>query len=148
VGVPSTRRFARWFALHHGVAAAVSALPHLIRGASARGILESLRYAARPPAGADALPEAELIAIAVDPSRRGRGIGRALGETLLDALSVRGVDGVRVVVGPDHTAAVHLYERLGFVTKTDLSVHRGTPSRVLVAAGVRKGAMRGTLRRT
>ena len=149
VGVPSMRRFASWFAAHRGLGAAASALPHVLSDpASVRGMLESLRYAARPAAEGIDLPEAELIAIAVDPAQRGRGVGLALGEAFLDAMVARGVDGVRVVVGPEYEAALGLYGRLGFEPAADLRLHEGTSSRVLVTPGVREGEMRGTLRRT
>jgi glycosyltransferase involved in cell wall biosynthesis/ribosomal protein S18 acetylase RimI-like enzyme len=145
-GAPSTARFARWFVRHHGPAAAVSAIAGLLGSDGWRGARESLRYAVRRDEGTD-MPDAELIAIAVAPQARGRGAGTMLGQAFLDAMAARGVDEVRVVVGPEFSEAIRLYERLGFAHRIDLAVHVGTASRVLVVSGMRSRTMRGHLRR-
>lgn len=115
----------RAFLVRDGVPAALRAFPRVLR--SARRVVETLRY----PAGGTDLPAAELLAIAVAPDSRGRGIGRALVDGLTSELGRRRVDAVRVVVGADNAGAVHLYEACGFKRATGIEVHKGTASQVL-----------------
>lgn len=63
---------------------------------------------------ATVLPTASLTSIAVDPSQRQKGIGKALGETFNDDLRRRGIREVKLGVLADNVAACTLYERLGW----------------------------------
>ena len=75
---------------------------------------------------ADNIPE---LAIGVRPARRGQGIGTALMEALIAACRGRFpalVLSVRLV-----NPAVHLYERLGFVTVEEIANRVGTASAVM-----------------
>lgn len=54
------------------------------------------------------------LGIAVDPGRRGAGVGRMLMEHLHDEARRRGAKQVRIKVYPDNVAARRLYERLGY----------------------------------
>jgi ribosomal protein S18 acetylase RimI-like enzyme len=111
--------------VHDGVAAGLRALPRIVR--SSRRVYETLRY----PSGGTDLPEAELLAIAVAPDVRGRGIGSALVEAFTAELRRRGVEGARVVVAAGNERAVRVYEACGFKPATRIEVHKGTPSQVL-----------------
>jgi ribosomal protein S18 acetylase RimI-like enzyme len=132
-GTESVRDLYRSFLLHDGAVATLAALPRVAR--SWRRVAETLRY----PAGAEAdprgdgsaLPQAELLAIAVAPAARGHGIGRRLVEALTTEFERRGVRAIRVVVGADNDTAIDLYERSGFTKAARIEVHRGTPSQVL-----------------
>jgi ribosomal protein S18 acetylase RimI-like enzyme len=60
------------------------------------------------------------------PAAQGRGAGRMLVETLLDALRAAGVPGVHLEVDPRNTGALAFYPRLGFAQP-----HPGFFTRVL-----------------
>ncbi len=113
------------FSLRDGLVAGLLAAPRL--AASWRKVWETLRY---PVAEAD-YPRAELLAMAVDPTARGRGVGRRLVEELLEELSRRGVRQARVMVASNNPRAIGLYEAAGFRPAARLELHRGTPSLLL-----------------
>ena len=58
--------------------------------------------------------EAEILTIVVDGARQGRGLGRVLLQTQLDALYVLGVSEVFLEVEAGNAAALALYAKLGF----------------------------------
>jgi ribosomal protein S18 acetylase RimI-like enzyme len=115
----------RTFLLHDGAAAALRALPRIMR--SARRVYETLRY----PAGDNDLPAAELLAIAVEPNARGRGIGHALVDAFTAELRRRHVAAARVVVAADNAGALRVYQASGFKPAVRIEVHQGTASQVL-----------------
>ncbi|GIU87299.1 MAG: hypothetical protein KatS3mg009_1814 [Acidimicrobiia bacterium] len=118
----------REFLVRDGVAAAVAALPALAR--APRRVWETLRYGTGPRAGD--LPDAEILALAVDPRAAGAGIGRRLAEAALRELGRRGVRSARVVTAVGNTAALATYRAAGFRPHGRTEVHRGTPQEVLV----------------
>jgi len=130
-GVPSMRRFARRFVLRHGLAAGLE----LVRGGGVLGggrlIVESARYARGSSGGGPT--GGELIAVAVAPSWRGRGFGRELAASVVDALRAGGCRRVRVLVGAGNDPAIGLYRALGFRARSTIEAHRGVVSEVLVA---------------
>lgn len=58
--------------------------------------------------------EAHVLNIAVDASRQGRGIGRALLEHLLELAKRYHAEAVFLEVRPSNHPALHLYDSLGF----------------------------------
>jgi mycothiol synthase len=69
-----------------------------------------------PPAPGDAQALGEIFVIGVDPSRHGRGLGRALVVAGLASLAGRGIRTGMLFVDGANTPAVRLYESLGFTT--------------------------------
>jgi glycosyltransferase involved in cell wall biosynthesis/ribosomal protein S18 acetylase RimI-like enzyme len=116
----------RRFLLRDGVGAGIASAPRAL--ASWRRVLETLRY----PAATEDLPEAELLAVAVDPAATGRGVGTRLVQTTQRELNSRGVSRAKVVAGAGNDRALGLYERCGFVRHATISVHDGASSEVLV----------------
>jgi ribosomal protein S18 acetylase RimI-like enzyme len=109
-----------------GVVAGTLAAPQIMR--NARRVVETLRY----PSHAGDLPDAEILAVAVDPSASGIGVGRALVEASQRDLERRGVSAAKVVAGSHNTAAIGLYRSCGFVEVERIQVHEGIESSVLV----------------
>jgi ribosomal-protein-alanine N-acetyltransferase len=58
--------------------------------------------------------EGWLLSLAVSPLRRGQGHALALAGAVLQSFAILGYDRVALTVTPGNTAAVRLYERLGF----------------------------------
>lgn len=104
---------------------AVAAGPRLL--GAARRVVETLRY----PAGSHAGACAEVLAVAVAPRARGRGLGGALVAAATDELARRGHTAVRVVTVSGNEPAIALYRRCGFRRAGTLVLHRGTASQVL-----------------
>jgi mycothiol synthase len=80
----------------------------------------------QPPREPDAL--GEIYVIGADPSRHGRGLGRALTAAGLASLADRGIAVGMLFVDAANVAAVGLYRALGFVTaRTDRAYERDVP---------------------
>lgn len=66
---------------------------------------------------------AMIIAVFVDESARGQGIGEQLVQLVMDELIAAGLDSAILAVNPVQTAAVRLYEKMGFrVTGTEVNL--------------------------
>ena len=88
----------------------LAVLPKLLRFRTLKHALETLLY---PSRAKNDLPAAEVLAIVVDDSVRGRGVGRALMQRSCDEFHRRGVEKVKVMVGKGLPANAY-YEKLGF----------------------------------
>jgi glycosyltransferase involved in cell wall biosynthesis/ribosomal protein S18 acetylase RimI-like enzyme len=119
-GVVDTGRFYRRFLIRYGLPALLAALPKLIRPAVAQKGWETLRYGAT-----DSETSAELLAMALAPAARGRGLGSSLGSRFLDEMSARGVRRVKVVVGSTNFRAIAAYRSIGFGNGSPIQVHAG-----------------------
>ena len=126
-GVEDVGAFYRDFARRFGLRACLAALPRLVRPSVVRRAWESFRYG-----GQEHDVVAELLSMAVAPRARRKGLANRLGLTFLAALRDRGVEGVRVVVGSDNEAAINAYSKMGFAPHSQVEVHVGEISEVLV----------------
>ena len=129
-GVRSVDSFYKRFAVRRGALAALAAGPRLGDRTVRRRVRETAQY----PSTVEPLPDAELLAIGVDESVRGTGVGRALAEGVLRGLDRRGARECKVIVGADNEGANRFYEALGFRRVSTVAVHEGTDSNVWVAA--------------
>ena len=71
-------------------------------------------------------PIGEIYVIGVDPDLHGRGLGRELTLAGLDWMSDHGLTAAMLFVDGGNTAALRLYERLGFVTRRTRYAFAGT----------------------
>jgi ribosomal protein S18 acetylase RimI-like enzyme len=111
----------RSFLLHDGPAAVLTCSGRLFR--SWRRAIETLRHGTR-----GAGEGAELLAIAVDPAARGRGVGALLVEAFLTEIGRRRQEAAHVVVASENETAVALYRRAGFAAVDRFELHAGTES--------------------
>jgi ribosomal protein S18 acetylase RimI-like enzyme len=111
----------RAFLWHDGPAAVLTCSGRLFR--SWRRVIETLRHGTR-----GAGEGAELLAIAVDPATRGRGVGALLVEAFLTEIGRRRQEAAHVVVASENQTAVALYRRAGFAAVDQFELHAGTES--------------------
>lgn len=123
----NTRAFYKEFVLHDGLVAGAQALPRAV--GALRLVRETLSYGMRDHGE---LPAAEILATAVDPTLRGRGLGAALVKAAVAELDVRGIASARVVTALDNVPAIRAYERGGFHRRGIDRVHRDVDQAVLV----------------
>ena len=74
-------------------------------------------------------PVGEIYVIGVDPELHGRGLGRELTLAGLDWMVDHGLSSAILYVDSGNTAAVHLYERLGFTISRTRFAFAGTLTR-------------------
>jgi ribosomal protein S18 acetylase RimI-like enzyme len=109
-----------WFRLISSLAPAAASPRKLWR------IFEILGYGRN--ATAVALPRAELLAIAVDGSCRGRGHAAQLYQNLCEHFRSRDIHQFKIVVGSTLYPAHRFYGRMGATRVATLQVHRGETS--------------------
>ena len=129
-GALSLGRLYRRFVLRDGAAVALGS-PLRLAGAWRR-VLETLRHGVD---GEDGTPGAELLAVAVAPAWRGRGVGARLVSAFQAELTGRGVDASQVVVGADNAPAIAMYRRAGFTPARTFELHKGTASVLMAHVG-------------
>jgi ribosomal protein S18 acetylase RimI-like enzyme len=125
-GSDDVGRLYRAFVRHDGVRAALSAFGRLL--SSLPRVLQTLRHGKK---GGGTGRGTELLAVAVDASRHGHGIGRALVEAFLGEVVARGGKSAHVVVGAHNIRAIELYRQAGFVEAARFEMHPGTSSLLL-----------------
>ncbi len=122
-----TRALYREFLRRDGVGAGAAAFPRAMR--SPRRLWETWRYGGR---GEHDASGAELLALAVAPEARGRGMGRALVTAAVDEFRRREVESARVVTATGNDAALRCYEAAGFRRVGTDEVHRGVRQEALM----------------
>lgn len=129
-GTEDTAELYRAFLRYDAVFAIPRAAPRL--ATRWREAFETLAYGRRPSSLPGQPVAAELLSMAVLPSRRGQGIGRRLVEAFVAEMLRRGVPSARVVVAAGNRAAIGTYQSCGFLHAGTLALHRGRDSEVLV----------------
>ena len=125
-GVADVGLLYRRFLLRDGLVVGVRVAPRLVR--SLPRVIETLRY----PTVATDLPDAEILAVAVDVGMGGKGIGRALVGAAVERFDQTGIDRVKVVTTRENERALAMYRACGFVSATPIEVHEGRASEVMV----------------
>ncbi len=108
---------------------ALGALPRALDPRILKEVRDTLRYPQKQATGD--LPASELLALGVDGSQRGRGVGRQLVDACLEQARQRGQRRVKVLAGTQLEPANKLYRRCGFELVTQIVQH-GEPLNVLV----------------
>ncbi len=103
--------------------------PIVLRPRAIARILEILRYG-RGHADDLALPDAELLSIAVAPESRGSGIAEALYRRLIADFERRGVKSFKITVGDALLPAHRFYIRMGAMPAGKMEVHAGKVSTI------------------
>ena len=87
----------------------------------------------------DAADEGEILNLAVAPGGRRHGLGRALVQSILEALTARGVRQVYLEVRESNAGARRLYEGLGFgeVARRARYYRRPVEDAVVLCAAIR-----------
>lgn len=114
----------RSFLWHDGARASTAAAGRLLVGW--RRVLETLRHGSGGAVGTGR--GAELLAVAVDPGRQGRGVGGELVAGFLSEVERRGGRAAYVVVASDNSGAIGLYRRAGFAGGQEFELHAGATS--------------------
>ena len=113
-----------WFAL--------ALAPAALKPATAKRILETMRYGRRAEAGRQTSGvTAELLAIAVAPGSRGKGVGRSLVAGLEAFFAERGVKEYKVVTSAADPVSNAFYAACGFALRREFA-HHGNPMREYV----------------
>jgi ribosomal-protein-alanine N-acetyltransferase len=126
-------RLYRDFFWRDGPAVMVSSGVRLVRALPRT--LETFRYRGGDHGPDSELPstgpagrETELLAMAVDPADRRRGVGAALVDAFVATSRAAGSASARVVVGASNAQAIALYGRAGFHEDGRMELHAGTAS--------------------
>jgi len=115
-GCASVRRAYRWLMINHGIRLALAAGPALFRFSVIAKMYSILSYPLRRrkiPAKAP-VPEAELLAIAVDANEYGKGHGKNLIRAFEGSLRQWGVHEYRVLTNIAETESNSFYRATGF----------------------------------
>jgi len=107
--------------LKKGIAFAFMLLPRLLTFKRIRNAFETLFYSARTRKAA--LPEAELLAIAVAASARKQGVAAGLVREGFSLCSRRAIKRLRVLVAADNKPANSLYRMCGFKFAEQITSH-------------------------
>ncbi len=125
-GVMHWRKFYREFLRGHALQAARALMLGVRHGRWWR-LFETTRYAA-----SRALPPAELVSIAVEPTARASGIGAELVGCILKEFAARRAQWVRVTAGDTNSAANRLYAKMGFRLHSRVEIHPGESAAIYV----------------
>jgi glycosyltransferase involved in cell wall biosynthesis/ribosomal protein S18 acetylase RimI-like enzyme len=127
-GAISVPAFYRRFFRRHGVAAALSAAPRLIRPWVLKRAFETARF----PKSAERFPEAEIFVWGVDRSVRARGLGIMVLDEATREMGRRGVSEARGIVYAENDRARKVLIDSGWRIVGEVSVHDGRTSVVVV----------------
>jgi len=130
-------KFYKEFLVKHGLKAFLILLPQMVKPSVLKKVFETAKYPSTTSdtpetVGANDLPKAELLSIAVKQHVRGIGVSQKLAAALFDECKKKGVQRIKVVVGVENIRANKFYEKVGFELHSNLFVHESEMSNVYV----------------
>jgi ribosomal protein S18 acetylase RimI-like enzyme len=124
-GVPDSRSFYRRLLRHRVAQIALAILPVVLRRPSTLGRVVR-RARQRTSAGGDEASGAELMSLAVDPSRQHSGIGRALIAAFAERVAIAGVGRLWLTTdAAENDRVIRFYESQGFQRWRDFTTAEG-----------------------
>jgi GNAT superfamily N-acetyltransferase len=117
--------------LRHPLALGGAGFPLLFKPTKVLGILEILRHGSKK-SERSALPDHELLSIALLPAARGSGRAADLYNRLADHFRSRNIEAFRIVVGDTLAPAHRFYQKMGATVAEKVQVHAGKESTIYV----------------
>jgi ribosomal protein S18 acetylase RimI-like enzyme len=112
--------------LKHAVVFSALLIPIIFKPGFIRKAIETLWYAKRPTQGekvGEMITSAELLAIAVSPEIRGKGVGRSLVSSLEDYFRDRELKHYKVVTASKDNGSNAFYQKIGFYLMRQFTHH-------------------------
>ncbi len=128
-GCLNTEEFYREFLKKYGYGSMIILLPKILNFTILKKILETLRYSKKIDKNC---PEAELLTIACKKEFRGTGLSTDMFNGFIGETRKRGIKEFKVVVGEELSRAVGFYEKLGFKLHSNVTIHKGSSSRIYI----------------
>lgn len=128
-GCTNLDKFYRDFYKKYAINAFLVLIPKIFKPSTLKKIFETLRY---PKREEKSLPEAELLTIAVLKEFHGQGTAQKMFEIFLREMGKRKIKQFKVAVGENLSRAVGFYEKVGFKSHSNITIHQNNLSRIYI----------------